>query len=425
MKERTNETGSLQGIFQSSFEAYAAKRKLPLKHYKAAHAIMTCRTPEQGGHIQACPDGHESHIQYHSCRHRSCPRCNALPKEQWIHKQLSKLLEVDHYHLIFTLPHELIPVWKYNKRWFAHTLFHVVKETLLTLSKEDKYMGALPGLLLSLHTWGRNLSLHPHVHCLMTGGGLTDTGEWKGVRNNYLLPARVVRALYQGEFLAALWKGLKKEELSFPSDMQEQSFTAELKKLGKKKWNVRIQPPYTHGRGVVKYLSRYVKGGPIGDHRLISSDEKMICFSYKDHNDGMKKIQTLSTTEFINRVLEHVAEPYQHTIRYGGLYGLQARNKRNLCREQLGTNPEKDVEPLTWIDYLEQQGDPIKVACLHCGKPLVQGGTVPKISINRVWGSGYVQQSVEPAAIKCSSISGFRALNDYGGDFDFSEVHVN
>lgn len=425
MIESTDNNRSLQSIFHDSFDAYAATHKLPLKHYKAAHAIMSCRTPEQGGHIQACPDGHESHIQYHSCRHRSCPCCNAYPNAEWVNKQLSKLLAVDHYHLIFTVPHELIPIWQYNKRWFANALFQVVRETLLTLSKDEKHMGALPGLLMSLHTWGRTLSLHPHIHCLMTGGGLTERGDWKGVKHHYLLPARVVCALYRGKFLAALWKSLENDELSIPPNMSIASLQSEFKRLGKKKWNVRIQPPYQHGRGVVKYLSRYVKGGPINNNRIVSNANNEICFSYKDHNDGKKKQQILKTDEFISRVLEHVAEPHQHTIRYGGLYGLRAREKRDQCRAMLGQAAEKDAEPLTWIDYLKKQEDPIEVVCTHCGKPLVYGGVVNKISNNRVRRSGYVQQAVEPAAFTCSAISDFCDSNNYSGAFSPGEVHVN
>jgi len=416
---------SLQSIFQTSFDEYAAERKLPLKQYKAAHAIMSCRTPEQGGHIQHCPDDHESHIQYHSCRHRSCPRCNALPKAQWVHKQSARMLDINHYHLIFTLPHELVPVWKYNKRWFANTLFQAVRDTLIELSKDKKYLCALPGLLLSLHTWGRNLSLHPHVHCLMTGGGLSQDGQWQPAKNHYLLPSRVVRALYKGKFLSMIWAAYHARALAFPSEVDEQSFPAQLKQLGKKKWNVRIQPPYTHGRGVIKYLARYVKGGPISNRRITAADENQITFSYKDYRDGQQKKQSFTPHQFMERILEHIAEPRQHTIRHYGLYALHARDKRNLCREQLGQPTEEQTDPPSWIDYLAQLDDPITTNCSYCGKALVRGGTVPKISFNKVWGSGYVQQAVQADTATSAMTSQFRVYNDSGGGSCTGTVQLN
>jgi len=418
-------TVTLQSIFQTSFNAYAASRSLPLKQYKAAHAIMSCRTPAQGGHIQRCPDDHESHIQYHSCRHRSCPQCSALPQAQWVHKQSARMLNVNHYHLIFTLPHEFIPVWKYNKRWFANALFQVVRDTLLELSQDEKYLHSLPGLLLSLHTWGRNLSLHPHIHCLMTGGGLTPDGQWQATKGSYLLPSRVVRKLYKGKFLSLVWAAVHARALTYPSEEAEQSFPTQLKQLGKKKWNVRIQPPYTHGRGVIKYLARYVKGGPINNRRITAADENQITFRYKDHRDGQQKNQSFTPSQFMERLLEHVAEPRQHTIRHYGLYALHARAKRNQCREQLGHPAEEQPEPLSWVDYLAQLDDPITSCCTQCGQALVLGGTVPKISFNKVWGSGYVQQAVQADTAASAVTSNFGVYNDPSGDLYTGTVQLN
>lgn len=387
------DTMTLQGIFQSSFEAYAASRKLPLKHHKAAKAIMSCRTPDQGGHIQRCPDDHESHVQYHSCRHRSCPQCNALPKEQWVQKQFSRLLSVDHYHLIFTLPHELLPLWRYNQHWFSRHLFKVVSETLMTLSQDHKHLGALPGMIMSLHTWGRNLSLHPHIHCLMSGGGLTSDGQWKSVNHDFLFPSRVVRALYRGRFVVALRKALRAGKLALPEDttmaMQQQVFD----RLMHQKWNVRIQPPYHHGNGVMKYLSRYVKGGPISNQRILSMDDSQVRFKYRDHRDQQQKIQQLSTTHFIERILDHIAEPKQHVIRHYGLYGHQARAKRNRCRVLLEHSPEQEPRVLTWNDLIDQHPDSTWGKCQQCGQRLVRGREVIKNSIYEVSGSA-VQQGV-------------------------------
>lgn len=383
---------TLQDIFQTSFSRYAEKHRLPLKHHQAANAIMSCRTPALGGHEQHCPDGHESHIQYHSCRHRSCPKCNAMPKEQWVQKQYQKLLAIEHYHVIFTLPHELLPLWRYNQRWFANTMFHVVNETLTTLAKDQKHLGALPGMIQSLHTWGRNLSLHPHIHCLITGGGLTSDGEWKSVKHHYLFPVQVVRALYQGKMLSALWQGLNEGKLNLPDTISHADQIRIFKYLAKKKWNVRIQPPYMHGRGVMKYLANYIKGGPISNHRILEADSQMVEFGYRDHRDGKHKSQRLATKHFIGRVLDHVAEPRQHVIRHYGLYGHQSQEKRNLCRTHFEQAPEQDCQTMSWSDYVAQHSTDSAGRCSECGKHLVRGVAIAKNSKYRVPWSGHVQQ---------------------------------
>jgi hypothetical protein len=394
-------TSTLQTIFQTSFSSYASKHRLPLKYHQAARAIMTCRTPAQGGHEQYCPDGHESRIQYHSCRHRSCPLCNALPKEQWAQKQFHKLLATDHYHVIFTLPHELLPLWRYNRHWFTNTLFHTVSDTLTTLAKDPKHLGALPGMILSLHTWGRNLILHPHIHCLITGGGLSPNGEWKGLKKDYLFPSRVVRALYQGKVLSALWQAVREGEIAIPPSLTRSEVERSLKQIARKKWNVRIQPPYAHGKGVMKYLSRYVKGGPISNHRINQADSHSVEFSYRDHHDDAQKTQQLSTDNFIERILDHVAEPGQHVIRHYGLYGHQARDKRNVCRSQLGQPPEQDIEKMTWDDFISKHSTNQAGCCRECGKRLQRGAMISKNSIYRQRWSGYVQQAVRTDALSC------------------------
>lgn len=385
---------TLQSIFQQSFDAYASDHKLALKQHKAAHAIKTCRTVEQGGHVQRCPDGHEEHIQYHSCRHRSCPQCNGFPKEQWIQKQHQRLLTTNHYHVIFTLPHELLSLWQYNTRWFTQALFKVVSDTLLTLSKDKKHLGGTPGLLLSLHTWGRNLSLHPHIHCLITGGALTTDGQWQVARNNYLFPSRVVRALYQGKLLSAIERGLRSDLLTIPPLTNRVQLTKCLRQLYQKKWNVRIQPPYAHGKGVLSYLSRYVKGGPLSNRRLTSANEDHVDFRYTDHRDGKTKTLSLDTSHFLDRLLDHIPEPRQHVIRHYGLYGHQANKKRQQARACLGQAEPESIVEMDWQDYVQQFSKGDGGLCKQCGKPLVRGCQLVKNSYSKVPGSGYVQQSV-------------------------------
>lgn len=370
---------TLQGIFMEQFAAYAKDRKLPLRAHRAAEAIVQCRTPALGGHEQCCPDGHVSRIQYHACKHRSCPRCAALAKARWVESQQARLLACDHYHVVFTLPHELLGLWSWNRAWLADALFQAVRETLMTLLQDPRHLGALPGMVMALHTWGRTLNLHPHIHCLVTGGGLDPAGVWKPVTGGYLLPVRVVKALYKGKLLARLWSALQAGALALPSGLGRAALEHLLKAVGRKTWNVRLQERYAHGRGVMVYLSRYGKGGPISDRRIAQADAAQTRFRYTDHRDGKSKLMAVPTSHFIERVLWHVPEPGQHTVRHCGLYAHQGRAKRALCRAQLGQGPEQErIEVLDWVTFMERFG-PARVAdCPQCGQRLVRGRAIAK-----------------------------------------------
>ncbi len=386
---------TLQEIFCRSFDRYAQGKRLPLQSHKAARAIMQCRTAALGGHVQHCPDGHVSRNQYNSCKHRSCPRCAALPKARWAEAQHARLLGCDHYHVVFTLPHELLALWSSNRAWFIDALFQSCRDTLMVLLKDPRYLGATPGILMSLHTWGRTLSLHPHIHCLVTGGGLSGAGQWMAVNNGYLLPVRVVKAMYRGKLLARLWAALSADTLKCPEGMSRSAVVRLLKAVAGKAWNVRLQERYAHGRGVMLYLSRYVKGGPISDRRVLSADGQAVAFRYKDHRDNQIKVMRLATGHFIQRVLWHVPETGQHTIRHYGLYAHQGKPKRAVCREQLGQAPEV----IDWQAFWEQLGRADKGRCPHCGRRLVPGVSFGRRrdenSIANGTRRGLVQQSVE------------------------------
>src|SRR5262249_5779524 len=208
---------TLQMIFQDAFPAYAQTHPLPAHIRRAARAAMQCRTAVLGGHVQACPDGHMARIWYNSCRHRACPQCASLQTERWLTLQQARLLACDHYHVIFTLPHDLNPLWLANVSVMTTLLFQAVHDTLRTLLADPKYLGAQPGILAALHTWSQTLVLHPHVHCLVTGGGRTADGSWEAVRTGFLLPVRVVMAGVPGELLAPVRPAPARAGLAVPA----------------------------------------------------------------------------------------------------------------------------------------------------------------------------------------------------------------
>ena len=243
---------TLQTIFQDAFPAYEQTHPLLPTSAEAAHALMQCRTAALGGHIQACPDGHVARIWYNSCRHRACPQCAYLQTERWLALQQARLLACDHYHVIFTLPHDLNPLWLANVSVMTTLLFQAVHDTLRPLLADPKYLGAQPGILAALHTWSQTLMLHPHVHCLVTGGGLPADGAVEGRPQRLLLPAAWSWRCFGVKLLAAIRQALARAELGLPEGMQPQQLLNLLHRLGhprKTKWNVHIRERYRHGAG--------------------------------------------------------------------------------------------------------------------------------------------------------------------------------
>lgn len=392
---------TMQSIFRHHFPAYARTRTLPHKAYRAANALMQCRTEAMGSHTQRCPDGHYEHIQHHSCRHRSCPRCAALPKAQWVEAQSQRLLSCDHYHVIFTLPHELLPLWQRNVRWFTDTFFKIVSETLQTLLGDERHLGAMPGMLLALHTWGRTLSRHPHIHCLVSGGGLSAAGQWRSIDNGFLVPVRVLKPVYRGKWLSCLEAALAEGVLNYADNETRDAWKRVLKAISRKEWNVRIQERYAHGRGVMLYLARYVKGGALSDRRIVAADEASVSFRYRDHRDGKDKVMRLSAEQFLERVLWHVAEKGQHHIRHHGLYAPQAQAKRARARELLSLTVEsRPMKTLDWQGFWADLGQAHRSTCPTCGKRLQRNDRVAAgrrsttFSINRCRGHRIVQPGV-------------------------------
>jgi hypothetical protein len=225
-------TVTLQTIFQDVFPTYDQTHLLPSHVRRAAHAIMPCRTAALGGHLQACPDGHVARVWYNSCRHRSCPQWAYLQTERWLAVQRARLLACDHSQVIFTRPQDLNPLWLAHVAVMTPLLCQAVRDTLGTLLADPQDLGAQPGLMAALHTWSQTLVLHPHVPCLVTGGGLTPAGAWQTVRHGFLLPVRVVMAVFRGQMLAASRQAGARETLVRPEGLRRQQVLTLLTRLG-------------------------------------------------------------------------------------------------------------------------------------------------------------------------------------------------
>jgi hypothetical protein len=371
---------TVQQILHQGYAAF--ERSHPLAAYvrKAVWALLVCRTAVLGGHIQACPEGHVERVWYNSCRHRLCPQCAWIQVERWLARQKARLLACDHYHVIFTLPAELRGLWLANVTAMTTLLFAAVRETLAELLGDEQYLGAQTGIIAALHTWSQTLVLHPHLHCLVTGGGLTDAGHWRPVRNGFLLPVRVVRAVFRGKLLAALRQGLAQGQLQIPEGRSRQQMENLLNKLGRTTWNVHIRERYAHGAGVLTYLARYIRGGPFANQRLVACAQDVVTFRYRVNGESTDRrargLMTLPIGEFIGRYLLHVPAPGTRVVRSYGLYAPTKQDTLAVCREHLGQEPMAAPVVLDWQTACQARGDDHPERCPLCGRQLVCRGVV-------------------------------------------------
>jgi len=348
---------TLQDIFCGGYPDYERTHALPAHIRRAARAIMQCRTAALGGHVQACPDGHVARVWDNACRHRSCPQCASLQTERWLTLQQARLLACDHDHGIFTLPHDLNPLWLANVPVLTTLVLQAVRDTLCTLLADPKDLGAQPGIIAARQTWSPTLVLHPHVHGLVTGGGLTPPGHWVAVRHGFLRPGRVVMAVLRGKMLAAIRQAGAREALPLPEGMHPQPWRHLLARLGhpaKTPWNVRIMERYRPGAGVGTSLARSLRGGPIKNARLIAFDGERVTLCYRarqeEADDGPAAPQhmTLPIADFLQRGRRHVPVPQTRVVRCDGRSHHTHAEPLAHCRAALGQPPADVAVRLDW-----------------------------------------------------------------------------
>ena len=385
---------TLQQLLRMGYTAYACKHRLPDSVCRAVWAILACRTAMLGGHVQACPDGHVERIWYNSCRHRTCPQCAWVQIERWLAKQQARLLACEHDHVIFTIPHELNDLWLANVAVMTQLLLASVHDTLCELLGDPKYLGARPGIIATLHTWTQTLLLHPHLHCLVTGGGLHEAGQWVAVRNGFLLPMRVVMALFRGKLRAAIRQGLMQGTLQVPAGQSRQQVENLLNKLGRQKWNVHIRERYPHGQGVLIYLARYLRGGPIAPQRLVSCDGQQVVFWSTERAKGpggqaKQRTMRLSIEQFIGRWRIHVPAVGAVRVRCWGLYAHNQGDELAVGRSHLGQGPVEAPKAGDWQRDGGQGAEEPVECCPVCGQRLVCVALVPRAGapppIQAVW----------------------------------------
>jgi hypothetical protein len=360
---------------------------------RALRDIAACRTAALGGHVEECDGCGHQQIAYNSCRNRHCPKCQATAAARWMEAREAELLPVDYFHVVLTLPAALGPIALQNPRAVYGILFRAAAETLQQIAADPKHLGAEIGFLAILHTWGQNLEDHPHVHCVVPGGGLSPDGSrWVACEPGFFLPVRVLSHVFRGKFLAMLRNAFDQGKLSFHGKLRALAdpceFQRRLTASVQTEWVVHAKPPFGGPEQVLKYLARYTHRVAISNRRLIALEDGKVQFQWKDYaHGGSRKMMTLKATEFIRRFLLHVLPAGFVRIRhFGFLANRVCREKLALCRTLLGVEAasepiasEPSAEPKEIVEVV-----PAVNVCPSCGVGrMVKVGSVRAIPINR------------------------------------------
>ena len=344
------------------------------KHVKVLRAIQRCRTAALGGHLDECMRcGHRAPISYNSCRDRHCPKCQTTARDRWIAARRQELLPTRYLHVVFTLPHRLVPLLLQNKKILYDLLFRSSAESLLEVAGNPRRLGAEIGFFSVLHTWSQKLTAHPHVHCVVPAGGLSpDHARWMRSRDNYFLPKEVLQEVFRGKFVNALKEAFRNGQLHFHGDLkllaQTKTFAAWLRPLYRQDWVVYLKHPFGGPQYVLQYLGRYTHRVAISNHRLVSFADGQVTFRWRDsahHNE--QKLMTLSVDEFLRRFLLHILPKGFVRIRN---FGFLANRRRTtllpLCFQLLGaTQPSLAEEHPS-----STQDAPGLYRCPKCGGPM-------------------------------------------------------
>jgi len=331
-------------IFRRYGETYRAEHEGSLSgtQRRVMRAVTACRTAALGGHLEACDACGHQRISYNSCRNRHCPKCQSLARAQWIEDRKSELLDCPYFHVVFTLPEQIAAIAYQNKAVVYNLLFAATAETLCTIAADPKHLGAEIGFFAVLHTWGQNLMHHPHLHCVVPGGGLSADGQrWVACRPAFFLPVRVLSRFFRRRFLELLGQAFERGDLEFFSTLEplreRKAFHRYLDPLREKEWVVYAKAPFAGPEQVLDYVGRYTHRVAISNNRLLDIEDGHVTFRWRDYRDGdAQKSMTLTAEEFIRRFLLHVLPPSFHRIRYYGLLGNRHRQEKlDQCRRLL------------------------------------------------------------------------------------------
>jgi hypothetical protein len=350
----------LADIFRQYGPAYRQKyaERLLSSHKRAMRAIEQCRTPALGGQVFSCPECHQTQFSYHSCRNRHCPKCQNDKAHEWLEKQQNFLLPVPYFMLTFTIPAALRPLARSNQAIFYDLLFRTSADATQLLAQDPRCLGGQLGLIGILHTWGRNLSYHPHIHYLIPAGGVTANHlAWIPAHQNFLFPVKALSKIFRTKFRHALLK--TKLALSIPASVWEQDWVVHCKPVG-------------NGRTALRYLAPYIFRVAISNRRLVKLENDRVSFRYRASDTGQLRLCTLPAEEFIHRFLQHVLPKGFVKIRYFGFFGSSQRLLLATLRLLLDTDSHSH-SPNQPAPTLPNE----TLLCPSCRKPLLRLYSIP------------------------------------------------
>jgi hypothetical protein len=405
-------------LIKAHYPAYEQRTPLPDHVRHAMQLVQSCHTDALGGHVERCPNGHMARVFYNRCGHRFCPRCAGRQRRQWLLNRRAKLLPVRHYHAVFTLPHAFNAVWRLNFQRLGNLLFHTSTDALRALLADPKWLGAEPGITVTLETWDDRLGFHPHVHCLVTGGGLTPEGTWKDAPNpRCLVAVSPLMWAFRQRFCQGLTAALEQDTLRLPDGTTTRQWLNRVNKANRQPWEVFIAKPPEDGgpdtEDILRYQAEDVAGGPLSgdrlgsmpalsvtqlaylksvplhDTRLEEAPEGQVSFRWGVYDPATGRRErdqreTLPVDEFLRRYLQHVPPSGYQTVRHYGLYTSAKQAAYVRCGALLADRTSDALPSGSDDDAADTDAWIQQHTCPVCGTPLMVSRTIPSSVTGRI-----------------------------------------
>lgn len=362
MQRPVQELAAIIRQYKTSF----TEKHGPLKqHLSVLNALEKCRTASLGGHVDQCDSCGHVRISYNSCRNRHCPKCQQTNKERWVLARQQQLLPVSYFHLVFTLPQQLNNWCMHYPKQMYDLLFTASHQTIKAFAADKKHLGAMPGMISVLHTWGQNLSLHPHVHIIVPGGGIAASGCWKNAKNKgrYLFPIKAMSLVFKNKYMEGFLRLLEDENKSIEPLLREALYS--------KSWIVYAKQPFGGPEQVIGYLGRYTHKVAISNHRIVSVENDEVSFRYKDYADDSKqKTMTLQATEFLRRFCLHILPQGFRKMRYYGFLASANSALLQVQQKEMGVVAKrgKDIKTISWKTIAKEKLNYDADVCPCCKK---------------------------------------------------------
>ena len=376
---------AIQNIFSKAYDRHRASVQVSPEAHKTAVSILSCKTALLGGNSSVCQDCGVSEVHYNSCRNRHCPCCQALNREKWIDARKADVVDAPYFHAVFTVPEQLNSLFLANRRLLFNLLYDSSAATLKELARDKRHLGAQVGFISILHTWGSNLSFHPHIHTIVLGGGLSNDQKFIAAKTGFLFPVRVVSRLFRGKFLHGLKSLYQNGQLNLPFSQAMLRYSSQfndfLSMLYAREWIPHLKETFKGAANVIEYLGRYTHNIAISNSRILKITDQSVNFKIKDYRTGNPSTLSLSPDEFIRRFLMHVLPDRFVRIRHYGLLSNRSKRKKMSLVRQLvgGVRMQPKFRDMTSLEILKKLYSFDPQTCRHCGGMHLRNTGIPSV----------------------------------------------